>query len=95
MPTLGGVIIDQYYPDLSELCALDSPNRPALKIDYVSVHADLDSEGNVKRDDLGRVVIGMRKHDHQFGWFTEIAKRYGSASGEVQQCRAPAHSNHE
>lgn len=39
----------------------------------------------VKLDCRGRPKIGMKKHDLQFGWFVEIAKRHGPASGEVQQ----------
>lgn len=38
-----------------------------------------------KRDDLGRPVIWIRKHDFQFGWFKHIAERHGSASVERKQ----------
>jgi len=44
-----------------------------------------DQLGHVKRDDLGRPQLTMRQHDYQFGWFTEIARRHGAASFEVQQ----------
>ena len=27
----------------------------------------------------------MRLHDQDFGWFAEIAKRHGAASGEIMQ----------
>lgn len=41
--------------------------------------------GQPKLDCRGRPKIGMRKHDIQCGWFVEIAKRHGPASGEVRQ----------
>lgn len=37
------------------------------------------------RDDLGRPVIQLRKHDYEFGWFATIAARHGRASIERQQ----------
>lgn len=46
-----------------------------------------DDHEAVKRDSADRPKLGMRKHDHQFGWFAEIAKRHGEASGEVRQAR--------
>ena len=36
-------------------------------------------------DGQGRPRITMRKHDKQYGWFDEVAKRHGAASIEVQQ----------
>lgn len=41
----------------------------------------------VKRDDLGRVELRLRKHDYQFGWFAEIARKYGPDSCEVKQAQ--------
>jgi hypothetical protein len=38
-------------------------------------------------DVLGRPKLLMRKHDHQFGWFDEVAQRHGEASPEVRQAR--------
>jgi hypothetical protein len=40
-----------------------------------------------KRDDLGRPVIWIRRHDIDVGWFKHIAKRHGSASLERQQAK--------
>lgn len=40
-----------------------------------------------KRDDKGRPVLKMRKHDWQFGWFTCIAQEHGEFSAERQQAR--------
>jgi hypothetical protein len=39
-------------------------------------------------DPLDRPKLSMRLHDHQFGWFDQIAKRHGRASIEVKQVRA-------
>jgi putative metallopeptidase len=33
----------------------------------------------------GRPKLKLRKHDREFGWFDEIARRHGAASIEVQQ----------
>jgi hypothetical protein len=38
-------------------------------------------------DALGRPKLLMRKHDHQFGWFDEVALRHGQASPEVREAR--------
>ena len=39
-------------------------------------------------DALGRPKLEMRKHDRQFGWFDEIAKRHGEFSMEVRQAKS-------
>lgn len=39
-------------------------------------------------DALDRPKLKMRRHDHQFGWFDEVAERHGEASPEVMQARA-------
>lgn len=44
-----------------------------------------DKEGQPKLDDIHRPKLKMKKHDHQFGWFDNIARRHGLASGEVRQ----------
>jgi hypothetical protein len=36
-------------------------------------------------DVLDRPKLKMRRHDHQFGWFDEIAQRHRDASPEVRQ----------
>ena len=38
-----------------------------------------------KVDAAGRPVIGMRKHDYNFGWFKDIAARHGKHSQERKQ----------
>lgn len=56
-------------------------------LDHEIYHVELkrNKHGIVKLDEHGRPKVGMRKHDHQYGWFSEIAKRHGIASGEVRQ----------
>ena len=44
-----------------------------------------DREGNYRRQQ-GRPVIKIRRHDREFGWFDEIAKRWGKDSIERLQC---------
>lgn len=38
-----------------------------------------------KLDDAQRPKLKMRQHDHEYGWFDEVAKRHGKSSIEVQQ----------
>lgn len=40
-----------------------------------------------KRDDLGRPLLKLRKHDFEFGWFSVIAARHGTASQERIQAK--------
>lgn len=65
---------------------LKEPQRDAL-IDHELYHieAKIGKDGLVKRDARNRPKIGMRKHDYQFGWFSEIARRHGMASMEALQ----------
>ena len=65
--------------------AIDDRERRAL-LDHELHHfaVKIDKRGLV-RDDLGRPVINIRKHDYEFGWFRVIAERHAAASVEVQQ----------
>jgi hypothetical protein len=56
-------------------------------IDHELTHLELktDAEGCVKRDDLDRPLLKIRKHDHQFGWFDCVARRHGEAAFEIRQ----------
>lgn len=55
-------------------------------IDHELTHVDLvlDDESPVL-DDAGRPKLRRRLHDHQHGWFNEVAERHGIAAQEVQQ----------
>jgi hypothetical protein len=44
--------------------------------------------GDVVTDDLNRPKLKLRKHDHQFGWFDNVARRHGKESIEVNQFKA-------
>lgn len=46
------------------------------------------SKGALVRDDKGRPMLTLRKHDYEFGFFTVIARRHGRASQEVIQAKA-------
>lgn len=46
-----------------------------------------DKNGRPKRDFLARPKLKMRLHDHQFGWFDEIARIHKQDSMEVQQAQ--------
>lgn len=62
--------------------------RTAL-IDHELTHLIVlyDGDGLMKTDDIGRPKLKLKKHDYQFGWFTEVAKRHGRNSPEVYQAR--------
>lgn len=59
-------------------------------LDHELTHLEItrDNEGAVKRDDLGRPKLKLRKHDVHFGWFDSIAKRYGDDAQEVKQAKS-------
>jgi hypothetical protein len=40
-----------------------------------------------KLDDHGRPKLKMRPHDHEHGWFDEVAQRHGKSSLEAQQAQ--------
>ncbi len=61
--------------------AKESKRRALLdhELHHLSVQIE---NGAFKRDDLGRPMLELRKHDHQFGWFNIIAERHGASSIE-------------
>ena len=65
-----------------------SPRQRNALIDHELTHLvrviDEEDEQPVF-DSLSRPKLAMRRHDHQFGWFDEIAQRHGDASPEVRQ----------
>lgn len=65
---------------------LSDPEKDAL-LDHELEHFQIakDKEGAPKLDDIRRPKLKIRKHDHQFGWFDNIARRHGLASPEVRQ----------
>lgn len=46
-------------------------------------------------DALGRPRLQMRRHDHQLGWFDEVAQRHGEHSVEVRQARDLVQSTYQ
>jgi hypothetical protein len=78
------IVVDRAY-----WLALSQRQRNAL-IDHELTHLarKVDKEtGEMMVDAVERPKLIMRRHDHQFGWFDEIAKRHGAASTEVSQAR--------
>lgn len=55
-------------------------------VQVVKEATETDSGGPVY-DALGRPKLTMRKHDHELGWFDEVARRHGDDSMEVKQAR--------
>jgi hypothetical protein len=67
-----------------------SPRQQNALIDHELTHLErvVDEEtGFPLYDALDRPKLTMRRHDHQLGWFDEIAQRHGDASVEVNQAR--------
>jgi len=65
-----------------------SPEERRALLDHELHHIaiKIDKRGLVK-DDLGRPVIQLRKHDVQIGWFKDVAARHGDSSVERRQAR--------
>lgn len=64
--------------------ANSSERRALLDHELHHIAIKIDKRGLV-RDDLGRPVLQLRKHDYEFGWFKAIAARHGIFSLERQQ----------
>lgn len=79
--------------DRASWLTLTAKQRDAL-IDHELEHLDRviskdteDSPAAPQFDSLGRPKLAMRRHDHQFGWFDDVARRHGDDSIEVAQAR--------
>lgn len=71
-----------------------TPRRQDALLHHELHHLIVDLDAKTKQpkaDAAGRPVLKIRRHDHQFGWFDEIARLYGDDSGEVQQARQLLH----
>jgi hypothetical protein len=68
--------------------AMTDLRRDAL-LDHELYHLEvaLDRAQRYKVDGEGRPILKMRKHDREFGWFDEIARRHGENSFEIRQAR--------
>ena len=67
--------------------APEDEQRALLDHELHHIAVKIDKRGIVT-DDLGRPVIGMRKHDVQVGWFSVIAERHGLNSQERIQAKS-------
>lgn len=75
------VIDEERYSQLADA------EKDAL-IDHELYHLEVIIDKKTLRPKLdcrGRPRLRTRKHDHQFGWFREIADRHGAAAIEVKQ----------
>jgi Putative phage metallopeptidase len=64
--------------------ASEEEQRALLDHELHHIAVKIDKRGLV-RDDLGRPIVQMRKHDVEVGWFKVIAARHGLASQERLQ----------
>ena len=65
---------------------IEEERRALLDHELHHIAVKIDKRG-LKRDDLGRPVLQLRKHSVQFGWFKEVAERHGVHSQERLQAR--------
>lgn len=56
-------------------------------LDHELYHLEFkrDKDDNLIMDDLNRFVFKLKHHDREFGWFDEIARRWGGDSIESEQ----------
>lgn len=66
-----------------------TPEERDALLDHELHHVEIKKDRHQKPqvDGCGRPKLKMKLHDHEFGWFTEIARRHREASAEVQQAR--------
>lgn len=79
----------QIILDRAVYSGLNAKQKNAL-IDHELYHIEpvLNEETNEQKYDAqDRPKLRIRKHDHQFGWFDEIANRHGEHSNEVRQAK--------
>lgn len=84
-----GIADAQIVVDRAYWISCTQPQKDAL-IDHELTHLNRvvsNKTGKPKFDALGRPKLAMRRHSHQFGWFTEVAERHGAASPEVRQAK--------
>lgn len=80
--------------DRAHWLTLTTAQRDAL-MDHELEHLDRviskdteDSPAAPAFDSIGRPKLAMRRHDHQFGWFDDVARRHGEHSPEMRQAKA-------
>lgn len=76
--------------DRSNWMLLSAPQRDAL-IDHELTHLErvLEEDTDIpKTDAVDRPKLAIKKHDHQVGFFNDIAARHGDASPEVRMAKA-------
>ncbi len=60
-------------------------------IDHELTHLERVLDEETKKpvfDSVNRPKLTSRRHDHQMGWFSEVAERHGEHSPEVRQARS-------
>jgi hypothetical protein len=74
--------------DRATWVSLSALQRDAL-VDHELQHLEWlkDNEGKPKSDGLGRPKLGMVRHDHQIGYFTDVVQRHGEAALEIRAAR--------
>lgn len=78
------IVVDRYVWEHLPTKAKDA----LLDHELYHIERDIDEKsGRPKADVLGRPKLKLRLHDHQLGWFDEIAQRHGEWSIEVRQAK--------
>ncbi len=73
-------IDEQTWHDIDDI---EKESLLAHELEHLEV-VRVKQDGSVKRDDCGRPMLKIRKHDFQIGGFHSIVRRYGSAAHEAQ-----------
>jgi hypothetical protein len=87
--------------DRTEWQSLTPAQRDALidheltHLQWVVAEATDDQPEHPKSDCLGRPKLAMRRHDHQLGWFDDVARRHGEHSPEMRQARSLVESTNQ
>jgi hypothetical protein len=74
--------------DRARWSIMSAAQKDAL-IDHELMHLerDVDDDGDPKVDACNRPKLRIRRHDHQLGWFDDVARRHGDASPEIRQAK--------
>lgn len=79
------ILIDKAHYD--EMSAKKRDGLIHHELHHILLVEDDDDPTAIKRDDLNRPKVKMRKHTIDVGWFAEIAEIYGADSVEVSQAQ--------
>lgn len=82
------IVVDRaYWQTLSARQRDALVDHELTHLERVIAKATEEAPEGPKYDSIGRPKLSMRQHDHQLGWFDDIARRHGDASPEMRQAK--------